>query len=274
MPTGLRPVWDDRSRDYPVRALLEAGAQRKTTDWVLQIYLDQLQEGACVGFTGAEEAAAEPVAVRGVDDAFGRRIYKECQKVDEWEGENYEGTSMTALGKVMKAMGLWLEYRWAFGIDDVIDSLVQIGPVAFGGPWYPSMNTPTPEGRMIISGSAASGHAITGRLYDHERGRIRIRNHWLRKADGKGSHWGDNGEAWMPLEDWDKWLRSGGQCMVPIMRGDPSAPPPVPPAPAETKRERIHREFVEEFGTIDHMNHEIVFRKEPKLRWPVRGNAP
>ena len=61
-PTGLLPVWDERSRDYPIRALLDSGVPRADKAWPLSIYLDQLQEGACVGFTGAEEAAAEPVA--------------------------------------------------------------------------------------------------------------------------------------------------------------------------------------------------------------------
>lgn len=269
LPTGLIPVWDERSRGYPIRELLTA-APRQDKDWPLSIYLDQLQEGACVGFTGAEEAAAEPVVVRGVNDALGRRIYAEAQKIDPWANTPHEGTTMIAGATVMMTLGFWTEYRWAFGIDDVIDTLVQFGPVAFAGPWYPPMFNPTAEGQLVMDGQATAGHAITGRKLDWARGRVWIRNHWLRKPDGNGSFWGVNGEAFFPIETLDKWLKSGGQCMVPVTRGDPSAPPPIPPEPPheETLNERIIREM----GPIDHIDMDIVFAKG--AHWPWRGNAP
>jgi hypothetical protein len=63
--------------------------------------LDQGKEGACVGFAWSHELAAYPVRVE-VDDEFARsKIYAEAQKIDEWPGEAYHGTSVLAGAKVV-----------------------------------------------------------------------------------------------------------------------------------------------------------------------------
>lgn len=275
LATGLRMVWDDGSRDYPVRALLDPTAARQDKDWPCNVWLDQLSEGACVGFCCGHEAAAEPVAVRGMTDAIARSIYKDAQKIDEWPGESYEGTSMLAGAKIMKSRGFWSEYRWCFGVDDLIDTMCNLGPVCFATPWYSSMFAPDREGRMHISGVAASAHAYLGRKIEWSRGRIWMRNSWMKKPDGSGSFWGINGEAWMPLEDWDKLLKQGGQVMVPVKRTDPAAPEPVPPPPAEptlkgATKEQFLAEFLRRNGDIAGIDINLVFRggTDGKTEWP------
>lgn len=275
--TGLRIVWDERSRAYPIRDILGEAVIRHSQEWACNIWLDQLQEGACVGFACAHEAGAEPVAVQGMTDAIARDIYKRAQKIDEWPGESYEGTSVLAGAKIMQEMKLWSEYRWAFGIDDVIDTLVQHGPVVFGTPWYQSMFAPKADGMMVIEGVAAGGHAYLGRIYDHERGRIWIRNSWMKKPDGTGSFWGINGDAWMPIESFDKLLKQGGQAMVPVKRNDPNpAPAPPPPEPDFDIRNVSDVEFDAEFnrryGYFKDINLDLGFTLSQR-RWQGHFDA-
>lgn len=269
-------VWDERSRDYPVRDILGDAVVRHSQNWLCELWLDQLQEGACVGFACAHEAGADPVVVKGLTDTIARDIYKRAQVIDEWPGENYEGTSVLAGAKIMVQMELWKEYRWAFGIDDVIDTLVQKGPVVFGTPWYQSMFQPGVDGRMRIEGVASGGHAYLGNNLEWEAGKIWIHNSWMKKPDGKGSFWGINGNAWMPIEDFDKLLRQGGQVMVPVSRNDPNAPvppppPPLPPSPGEpTLRGSTDVEFEAEYnrryGFFKDINIDIGFT-ETQRRW-------
>lgn len=221
--TGLRIVFDERSLNYPIRSTLseETAVSRR---WPCYTRLDQDGVGACVGFGWAQELAADPVSVAGVNNDLGFRIYREAQKIDEWPGEAYEGTSVLAGAKIVQQMGFMDEYRWAFGIQDVIDTLSQKGPVVFGVPWYDSMYAPKADGQMVIGGTAPGGHAFMGDEVDVERRRIWMLNNWTR-------NWGIDGRAWMTFEDWDRLLRQGGQACVPVKRSDPSGPPPIPPEP-------------------------------------------
>lgn len=275
--TGLRMVWDERSRDYPVRDIL-TGITRVNKNWPCNLWLDQLQEGACVGFACAHEAGAEPVAVPGMTDAIARDIYKRAQRIDEWPGENYDGTSVLAGAKIMVESKYWLEYRWAFGIDDVIDTLVEKGPVVFGTPWYQSMFQPQADGRMIISGVASGAHAYLGNNLDWNGGKLWIHNSWMKKPDGSGSFWGINGNAWMPLEDFDKLLKQGGQAMVPVKRNDPSAPPPTPPpTPGETTLRgasdaEFDAEYNRRYGYFKDINIDIGFTGSQR-RWTGHFDA-
>jgi len=233
--TGLRIVWDDRSRNYPVRTLFGAGGVPTSRRWPCYSRLDQDGVGACVGFGWSNELAADPVSVQGVTNDLGFKIYHEAQLIDEWPGENYEGTSVLAGAKIVQRMGYMDEYRWAFGIDDVMLTLSELGPVVFGVPWYQSMFAVAADGRLTISGVASGGHCILGDELDIQQGRIWLLNNWTR-------NWGIDGRAWMAIEDWDKLLRQGGQACVPVKRSDPAGPPPIPPPPPAPTNEIPHYE--------------------------------
>lgn len=252
--TGLRIVFDDRSRAYPIRPMLSP-VTAVSKRWDCYSRLDQDGVGACVGFGWAQELAADPVSVRNVTNDLGFKIYREAQKIDEWPGEAYEGTSVLAGAKVVKSMGYMDEYRWAFGVQDVVDTLSQKGPVVFGVPWYQSMFTPQADGRLVISGVANSGHAFIGDELDVQRGRIWMLNNWTR-------NWGIDGRAWMHLEDWDKLLRQGGQACVPVKRSDPAPVPPTPPPPAP-----VEIPFYESFIRYDQMR----FRDGRGVVWTSTG---
>jgi hypothetical protein len=69
-------------------------------------YYDQGEEGACVGFMASRIATW---ANRRRYDAFW--LYHEAQKIDEWPGEDYEGTSLRAGFDILRERG----HRWVFG---------------------------------------------------------------------------------------------------------------------------------------------------------------
>ncbi|MDP9365437.1 MAG: hypothetical protein M3Q10_14640, partial [Chloroflexota bacterium] len=66
-------------------------------------HYNQGREGACVGFGWAR--AASLVEGRLFD---GFSLYNRARGVDEWPGEDYDGTSVQAGGRVSKDEGQWL----------------------------------------------------------------------------------------------------------------------------------------------------------------------
>jgi hypothetical protein len=111
---------------------LEPAAPRDTTPWYRA--MDQGQEGACVGFGWTR---CMMLLNRKRYDA--RWLYHEAQKVDEWVGEDYEGTSVRAGADVLRARGhcrvrAGRSYpeaqvdgiaanRWAHSVDEVLHAL-------------------------------------------------------------------------------------------------------------------------------------------------------
>ena len=99
------------------------------TDW--WDFYDQGEEGACVGF-GISRLASNLNRKRY--DA--RWLYHEAQKVDEWPGESYDGTSVKAGLDILRTRGHRVvsqgstksesvkegisANRWATSIDDVL----------------------------------------------------------------------------------------------------------------------------------------------------------
>jgi hypothetical protein len=216
------PQFDERSRSFPIRALVAEEKPLRSRGWRVPIWLDQGSEGACVGFSWSHELCAAPVEVEGITDEFARGIYKEAQKLDEWPGENYSGTSVLAGAKAVSGRGYMDEYRWAFGIDDALRALGYQGPVVTGINWYASMFNPRPSGLLEVSPGGGGGHAILvrgvalkARLKGENGGQpmpvVRLHNSW-------GKDWGVDGDCWMKVEDYDALLKAGGEVCVPVVR--------------------------------------------------------
>lgn len=214
------PWFDEESREYPVRALMAAATPTlQTRIWHLEEWFDQGQEGACVGFGITHEFAAEPDPVEGLTDEFARtQIYWEAQKIDPWDGGAYpgaepfyEGTAVLAGMKVAHQLGYITEYRWAFGIDDVLATLSNLGPVVFGVHWYEGMGNPDADGFIRPTGAKTGGHAICGIGYDHEAQFVWLHNSW-------GREWGVDGRAKITVSDLAQLLEEQGECAVPLVR--------------------------------------------------------
>lgn len=211
--------FDERSRNYPVRELIRGRtAPTRGRSWRCDPRLDQGQEGACVGFAWAHELAAIPVVVRNISDQTARTIYHAAQRIDEWPGENYSGTSVLAGAKVCHTLGLVSEYRWAFGIADVVDTLARFGPVVLGIPWLESMYRPNAQGLLDCSSATiVGGHAILARgvllkgITGAREPVIRLRNSW-------GQDWGLGGDCFVRASDLERLLHMGGEACVPVAR--------------------------------------------------------
>lgn len=202
--------FDERSRRYPVRALVEGRKPRSYT-WGCDLRLDQGDQPACVGFSMAHELRAKPKVVSGVTTELAMTLYREAQELDEWPGTSYEGTSVLAGVKALQKRGFIESYAWAFGLAEVVLALSYVGPVVAGTSWDTSMFEPASCGYLHPNGKSAGGHAYLLVGVDMKRERLRILNSW-------SSGWADGGMAWISFADMQNLLSRQGEACLPLQR--------------------------------------------------------
>lgn len=193
--------------------------------WTEGAVLDQGQEGACVGFGWTGELLASPAPFRTdslTGSKYAQSIYEAAKKVDEYPGENYEGTSVLAGAKVLKDKGYLSEYRWAFSVEDIRNTIITQGPVVIGIPWLDGMYETRPSGLVDVSGPEVGGHClvltgynpkmrIAGEGYFKRYEVFRWRNSW-------GTVYGKNGDGWIQASDLYTLLKQTGEACVPVGR--------------------------------------------------------
>jgi hypothetical protein len=214
---GRKQQFDEESRKFPVRSLM-VGKKPRSYTWRCNTHLDQGSEGACVGFAVAHELAARPSEVQFLNNAFGRRLYHEAQKIDRWPGGAYpgaypfyEGTSVLAGVKKAHKLEWFKEYRWAFGLDDLIMGVGRNGPAVLGVNWYSGMFRPDSNNRIHADGSLSGGHAILCNAVNVKKEMFTLHNSW-------GKAWGINGECQISFSDMDKLLKENGEAVFFIKR--------------------------------------------------------
>lgn len=213
---GRLVQFDERSRAFPVRALIEATRPRSFTWRPGPVVLDQGREGACVGFSIAHELAARPSVIEGVTSATALALYRRAQRIDEWPGEAYDGTSVLAGMKAAVEAGFFEGYRWAFGEADLALAVGYKGPAVLGIPWYEGMFDPDDDGYLRPTGAVAGGHAILCHGIDVKRDRYKVHNSW-------GAGWGIGGDAFISREDMRVLLAQQGEAAIPVGRRRPTA---------------------------------------------------
>lgn len=218
---------DPQSKNYPIRTIFgPKGIVPVKTMWDEGIVLDQGSEGACVGFAWTGELLAQPAAPKEQPsfhyaNNLAIAFYNDAKRVDQWPGENYEGTSVLAGAKIMKERGLIGEYRWCFSINDVRDAVITEGPVVIGIPWYNGMYDTDQNGIVRISGDLVGGHAILLTGYDPA---MRIGNsvdEYFRWRNSWGEDYGVDGSGWIRRKDLEKLLLQNGEACVPMQRQIP-----------------------------------------------------
>jgi len=147
-------------------------------------------------------------------------LYKEAKKLDEWEGQDYEGTSVRGGVKALKRRGLIGEYRWAFTLDRVIHTLLELGPVVVGTDWYVGMSEPGRDHYLRLDGDLEGGHAYVLDGINLEQQRVRVKNSW-------GRNWARNGFAWLALSSLQALLRADGECCLATELSTKSAAEPL-----------------------------------------------
>lgn len=135
-------------------------------------------------------------------------LYREAQKNDPWDGENYEGTSTDAPFKVLRERGAITGWRWLFGEEEMREFVTWYGPVSVGTTWTSGMFEPNPlTGYITPTGMSAGGHAYRIINYNAKREAYRLVNSW-----GRG--WGQYGRAWIKRQDMAALLEDQGEVVT------------------------------------------------------------
>lgn len=219
------PNHDPRSKAFPVRQLITTPPKLRNKLWRPGQVLDQGSEGACVGFGWTSEALATPIAVdlskvaANVPDdptAFALDRYRRARQLDEWEGEDYDGTSTNAGAKAMREIGLIGSYGWCFSMDDIINTILIKGPVVLGLEWRYDMYY-APNGVLRGTGKVVGGHCINAIGFSYKSPKlggengIILQNSW-------GPDWGINGLAEIKVTDLWGLLQNYGEAAVATKR--------------------------------------------------------
>lgn len=216
VPSKPDPI---RQQKFSVAAAVEGLTPRSYT-WACNLWLDQGEEGACVGHGWAHEAAAKPVVVRQYPrpnftatgpQTFAFELYDWCRRNDEWVEENYDGTSVAAGAKGMVLAGGLLEYRWSHDADELAVAVSRKGPVVIGVDWTTGQFKPDVDGVIHVKGRVEGGHCLLVNGYNTTTRRFRLHNSW-------GRDWGVNGEALMEHDDMAMLMEAGGEGCLPIRR--------------------------------------------------------
>jgi hypothetical protein len=206
---GRHHAPDTRDRKYALHPPT-APASRTSRYWLsLGEAFDQGATSMCVAYSGVRWLVTRPVVNAPIPFAD---LYADARANDEWEGEDYDGTSVRGLFKALKTRGLVSEYRWAFDAETVVNHLLTTGPVVLGITWKMDMFSPDRWGYISFTGEPAGGHAIAAigvnRKKVHpltkEVGAIRLINSW-------GTGWAEKGRCWVSLSDLQHMLDDSGE---------------------------------------------------------------
>jgi hypothetical protein len=210
---GRLEEFDERSRDFPIRGLLTTQVPRSYT-WKCTTVLNQGNIGACTGFAWAAELAARPKVISNITNQIGFNLYYRAQHLDEWAGNNYEGSSVLGAVRAVQEIypGAIPEYRWAFGLDDLIMAVGHVGPAVAGIPWYSDMFTPDGSNTIHVGGDLVGGHAILVNGVNIANKVFKLHNSW-------GNHFGNNGSVRISFDDMKRLLRERGEACIPVRRG-------------------------------------------------------
>lgn len=140
-------------------------------------------------------------------------IYRAAQRIDEWPGENYNGTSVRAGAKVLQQQGFIRNYFWTRDVNVLANTILNTGPVVAGTWWSQGMMQPNrTTGLVRFTGRILGGHAYVINGVDMNRRLFRIKNSW-------GRHWGLQGRAFISFDDMSRLMRMQGEiCLAEEIR--------------------------------------------------------
>lgn len=204
-----RPKPDPRSVSFRLSAIPDCwqGAYRRTATRKKTVYLNQGSEGACTGFGCAHALALTPYS-KPVDQALAQRLYHEARRQDEWDGEEYEGSSVNGAMKAARLFGLIPAWHWAYSLGEMMHGLSYHGAAEIGVWWWTGMFDPDANGYIHPTGYKEGGHALAVSGYKVGIG-FRLENSW-------GPGWGVNGGCWISETDMQMILDDDGECAFPV----------------------------------------------------------
>jgi len=200
-----------------IRALTGKPKPRKRAYTEAKERLNQGNKPHCVSFSGKGNMLAAPLmSDPGYETTV---IYNECQRHDEWPGENYDGTSVRALMKVLSDRGWISGYVWGQTVEEATAWMNGgYGTIIIGTNWYASMDDIGEDGFIKLPGSMATpvgGHAYRVNWYDAKKNGYLVINSW-------GYQWGiprrtgdHTGTAYLRREDFERLLHEEGEITAP-----------------------------------------------------------
>lgn len=205
---------DPKSRAFPARGvLMQPTVERRNKTWRRPTAYDQGQTSSCVGQTLKGVISTSPltslIPYSKRRSLTALEIYHGAQVNDDWPGEEptYYGTSALGACKYLQGLSLIKEYRWCFGADDVIDTLVQHGPVAIGIWWYDGMWKTDDKGFLHPTGKKVGGHEVELHGVNVDKKYVIGTNSW-------GTDWGANGRFYISWDDLDTILEDDGDAVT------------------------------------------------------------
>lgn len=208
-------VLDSRSRMFgAVTSVVDSDAEPRTKTWRrFPRAFNQGRTSECVLYSGKGLLNTQPINHGNI---WYKRlllkttpVYKLAQTLDQWPGEDYDGTSCLAGAKALQQLD-WIDsYRWCFGLEDVLRTVSWYGPVQIGISWYNSMFSTDADGFLTVNPSSglAGGHAVEIHGIDVEHEFVVITNSW-------GTSWGDRGRCYMRWSDLDTLLADWGEAVT------------------------------------------------------------
>jgi hypothetical protein len=203
---------DERDKKYLIKSLLPPKQVKEMKFrywWPSGWWGDQGNTPQCVAYSWVHWLAEGPITQKrkragGVAPFDPNYLYHEAQKVDEWPGEDYDGTSVRAGAKILKNAGFINSYSWAWDLDTTIQAVMFAGPVVVGTSWLYDMFFPNEKGIITASGDVMGGHAYLLDGVNIELEMFRIKNSW-------GRSWGKNGFAYISFSDMESLILDNGE---------------------------------------------------------------
>jgi hypothetical protein len=235
----------DATKDpLDLRDLMYEGSLIDLPHWVdnrgkVPFILDQGREGACTGFALAavvnyqKHNKAGATQLKRPNGASARMLYEMAKRYDEWEGEDYEGSSIRAAMKGWHRHGVCRESIWPdkqagaarltanrqldalesslgnyfrvrhLHLSHLHSAIVEAGIVYASASVHRGWTRPSHDtGRIDYHADHIGGHAFVIVGYDQEG--LWIQNSW-------GRDWGLNGFGHITYQD---WLENGYDCWV------------------------------------------------------------
>jgi hypothetical protein len=203
---------DARDSAYPMRAVLAAPTARLTRYWNDTGWFGfQGPYPYCVGYAWSHWLADGPRTDRAMAEGgtqYAVDLYQAAQFVDEWPGVDYDGTSVRAGAKVLKARSRIVSYHWAQTVEDVVQAVLDMGPVVVGTAWTAGMFEPVND-VIRDTGPVVGGHAYLLNGVTLKKGLFRVKNSW-------GRSWAGDGRAWLEIETFERLLAEDGEACLAI----------------------------------------------------------